>query len=110
MLLPSAEVSELKLPKAKLTLCVSDHFPESHKSKNGLKSKKKQISHENALNSIRWQSLLSTTNLCEYEYGENDVYTPLQRLNDKSFVEQLKQDDHKLKDGQQPKSSQFWHL
>lgn len=50
------------------------------------------------------------TNLCEYEYGKNDVYSPLQRLNDKSFIEQLKQDDHKLEDGQQPKSSQFWHL
>lgn len=50
------------------------------------------------------------TNLCEYEYGKNDVYTRLQRLNDKSFIEQLKEDDHKLKDGQQPKSSQFWHL
>lgn len=38
------------------------------------------------------------------------MYTPLQRLNDKSFIEQLKQDDYKLKDCQQPKSSQLWHL
>lgn len=50
------------------------------------------------------------TNLCKYEYGKNDVNTPLQRLDEKSFIEQLKEDDHKLKDGQQPKSSQFWHL
>lgn len=34
----AAEVSELKLSEAKLTLCVSDHFSESHKSKEGLKN------------------------------------------------------------------------
>lgn len=58
-----------------------------------------------------WQSKqYFMTNLCKYEYGKNDVDTSLQRLNEKSFIEQLKEDDHKLKDGQQPKSSQFWHL
>lgn len=35
---------------------------------------------------------------------------PLQRLDDKSFIEELEQDDHKLEDSQQPKPSQFWHL
>lgn len=45
------------------------------------------------------------TDLCDNENGKNDVYTPLQRLNDKRLIEQLKEDDHKLKDGQQPKSS-----
>lgn len=50
------------------------------------------------------------TYLCEYEYGKYAVYAPLQRLNDKSFIEELKQDDDKLQDGQQPKPSKLWHL
>lgn len=34
----AAVVSELKLSETKLTLCVSDHFPESHETKEGLKN------------------------------------------------------------------------
>lgn len=49
--LGAAKVSELKLSEAKLILCLSDHFPQSHETKEGLKkSKKKQITHEKSLN------------------------------------------------------------
>lgn len=50
-ILRAAEVLELKLSEAKLTLCVSDHFPESHETKEGLKNPGRNKLH---MKSIKW--------------------------------------------------------
>lgn len=41
----AATVSELKLSEAKHTLCLSDHLPESHKTKEGLKNPRRNKLH-----------------------------------------------------------------
>lgn len=43
--LGAAKVSELKLSEAKLILCLSDHFPQSHETKEGLKNPRRNKLH-----------------------------------------------------------------
>lgn len=48
---PEAGMSKLKLSEAELSLCVSDHFSESHETKEGLKRSqgKQKITSEKSL-------------------------------------------------------------
>lgn len=43
--LGAAKVSELKLSEAKLILCLSDHFPQSHETQEGLKNPRRNKLH-----------------------------------------------------------------